>query len=288
MMEWRGKPVSDAVLEDLQPRIGRLKERGTVPKLMVLRVGERPEDLAYERGIGKRFAAAGALAETAVFPVNVSQDVLEEAVRSWNEREDVHGILIFRPLPRPLDENRLVRVLDPEKDVDGMTERNALRVYFGDRAGFAPCTPQAVLEMLDYYGYDVCGKNVAVIGRSRVVGRPLAMLLLSRNATVTVCHTKTRRLNEICRNADVVVACAGSPRMVDETFVRPETVLLDVGINACEGGVCGDADYEKVLPAAFAVTPVPGGVGSVTTSVLLKHVVESAERSALAGAEAGN
>ena len=276
-MEWRGKPVADRIMEDLNARIAVLKDRGCVPKLAVLRVGERPEDLAYERGLRKRFESAGAVAETAVFPEDVPQEKLEGTVRVWNERQDVHGVLIFRPLPSGIDEGRLFDLLSPEKDVDCMTGENALRVYLGDRKGFAPCTPQAVLEMLDFYGYDPAGKNVAVVGRSRVVGKPLAMLLLSRNATVTVCHTKTRGLSEICRKADLVVACAGKARMIDSSFVRPETVLIDVGINADGDGICGDADYEKISGTVSAITPVPGGVGSVTSSVLLKHVVESAE-----------
>ena len=280
MTEWRGKPVADALTEDLTARIGRLKENGRVPKLVMMRVGERAEDLAYERGIRKRFAAAGAEAEVLAFPEDVRAEELERTVLRLNGDPDVHGVLLYRPLPDRLrkEEDRLADLLAPEKDVDGMTAENALHVYYGDGKGFAPCTPQAVLEMLDFYGYDVRGKNVAVIGRSRVVGRPLAMLLLARHATVTVCHTKTQDLERVCREADVIVACAGSPRMIGEKHVTPETVLLDVGINEDGDGICGDADYEGIRGIAAVATPVPGGVGSVTTSVLLKHVVESAER----------
>ena len=279
-MDWRGKPVSDGMLSDLSSRVEKLKKKGILPKLAVLRVGERPEDLAYERGIVKRFSAANAEVEVSAFPEDVSQKTLEEAVEAWNARNDVHGILVFRPLPKHLNEEKLFRILSPEKDVDCMTPENALHVYYGDGKGFFPCTPQAVIEMIDAYGYDVCGKNIAVVGRSKVVGKPLAMMLIARHATVTVCHTRTKNLEEICRRADMIVACAGSARMIGPAHVRPETVLIDVGINADGDGICGDADYERISGIVSVITPVPGGVGSVTTSVLLKHVVESAERSA--------
>ncbi|MBO4366882.1 MAG: bifunctional 5,10-methylene-tetrahydrofolate dehydrogenase/5,10-methylene-tetrahydrofolate cyclohydrolase [Clostridia bacterium] len=279
-MEWRGKPVADRLTEELTNRITALRERGCVPKLMLLRVGERPEDLAYERGIRKRFASAGAEIDATVFPETVSQEELTEAVRSCNDDPSVHGVLLFRPLPGHLNEDGLLNVLKPDKDVDGMTAGNALRVYLGDKSGFAPCTAQAVLEMLDANGCDVCGKHVVVVGRSRVVGKPLAMLLLARHATVTVCHSRTKDLQEICRQADILVACVGKARMIGSAYVKPGMIVLDVGINEDGDGICGDVDTESVAGIVSAVTPVPGGVGSVTTSVLLKHVVEQAERTA--------
>lgn len=277
-MEWRGKPVADALTEELTDRIRILRERGIVPRLMLLRVGERPEDLAYERGIRKRFASAGAEVDVTVFPDDVSQDTLTEAVRNCNDDASVHGVLLFRPLPGHLNEDGLLDVLSPDKDVDGMTAGNALRVYLGDRSGFAPCTAQAVLEMLDANGYDVCGKHVVVVGRSRVVGKPLAMLLLARHATVTVCHSRTKDLPAVCRQADVLVACVGKARMIGSDYVRSGMVVLDVGINEDGEGICGDVDTAADAGIVSAVTPVPGGVGSVTTSVLLKHVVERAEQ----------
>lgn len=277
-MEWKGKPVAEALTAELGKRIQKLRENGCMPKLMLLRVGERAEDLAYERGIRKRFAAAGAEVDATVFPADVSQEVLTDAVRSCNRDPAVHGILLFRPLPAHLSEDALLDVLDPQKDVDGMTSANALHIYLGDRSGFAPCTAQAVLEMLDANGIRVEGKRVVVVGRSRVVGKPLAMLLLARNATVTVCHSRTVDLPEVCRNADILIACVGKARMIGPDHVKPGMIVLDVGINEDGDGICGDVDAEAVADTVAAVTPVPGGVGSVTTSVLLKHVVESAER----------
>lgn len=276
MKELRGMPAAKAILEEQQAKIERLKEKRILPQLTVVRVGAREDDLSYERGIYKRFEGAGAKVETIELPLTVTQKELEEVIISLNEDEKVHGVLLFRPLPSHLDENRIKYLLAEEKDVDCLTSANDAHLFAGDKCGYPPCTPQAVMEILKHYGIQPAGKKVTVVGRSMVVGKPTAMLLLKENATVTICHTKTVNLQEECRNADIIVACAGVPEMINEDYVRQGQVVIDVGIHVKDGRMCGDADYESVSKIAAAVTPVPGGVGSVTTAVLLKHTVESA------------
>ncbi|MBQ9989740.1 MAG: bifunctional 5,10-methylenetetrahydrofolate dehydrogenase/5,10-methenyltetrahydrofolate cyclohydrolase [Lachnospiraceae bacterium] len=276
MRELKGMPVAKAMLEKLEKEVNKLEEKGIVPKLAIVRVGEREDDLSYERGIYKRFAAAKALVETTVLSLEVTQEKLEKVIQGLNQDECVHGILVFRPLPEHLDEKRIADLVAPAKDVDCMTMANAAHVFAGDKLGYPPCTPQAVVEILDHYGIEVCGKKVTVVGRSMVVGRPLSMLLLQKHATVTICHTRTENLEEECRQADILITCAGAPKMITGVHVKQGQVVIDVGIHAQEDGLCGDVDYAAVSEQVEAITPVPGGVGSVTTTVLLKHVVESA------------
>lgn len=276
MTEWRGAPVAAALTEQLAKEIKALADRGIVPKLAVVRVGAREDDLSYERGLKKRFASAGAEVDVYELDEDVSQAELESCMRFLSGDESVHGILMFSPLPKTLDESAVRALIDPRKDVDCMTDENAYRVYAG-RDGYPPCTPQAVLELLDYYGYALTGKKVTVVGRSAVVGKPLAMLLLHRNATVTVCHTKTKDLPAACRDADLLVVCAGKAGLIGTEHVRAGQAVVDVGIHVIDGKLCGDADA-SVAGIADALTPVPGGVGAVTTSVLLKHTVQSAKR----------
>lgn len=278
MKELRGMPVAKAMLADLQVRIDDLKEQGIVPKLTVVRVGAREDDLSYERGIYKRFEGVGAKVETIELPLSVTQEELERVIESLNNDSTVHGVLMFRPLPKTLDENRIKSLLAEEKDVDCLTSANDAHLFAGDKKGYPPCTPQAVMEILEQYDIDLTGKRVTVVGRSMVVGKPVAMLLLSKNATVTICHTKTKNLQEECRKADIIVACAGVPKMITSEYVRDSQVVIDVGIHVVDDKLCGDVDYDSVSEIAEAITPVPGGVGSVTTTVLLKHTIMSAEK----------
>ena len=277
-----GKEVTSALNQKLLARSEALRAKGIAPKLAIVRCGEDPSQLSYERGAGKRAEATGVETEQVLLPENVTKEALAAKIRELNADVSVHGVLLLRPLPKHLKpfEHEICNTLAVEKDVDCMTDLGNAGVYIGSDTTFAPCTPQAVMELIEYYGISLTGKKAAVIGRSLVVGRPLAMMLIARHATVTVCHTRTKNLEEICRRADMIVACAGSARMIGPSHVRPETVLIDVGINADGDGICGDADYERISGIVSVITPVPGGVGSVTTSVLLKHVVESAERSA--------
>ena len=278
MKELRGIPAAKAISARCKERILALKEKGIVPTLAILRVGEREDDLAYERGAIKRLTGAGAEVKVVNLPADCTQKDLEDAICALNADDLVHSVLMFQPLPKTLDANRAKALLQPEKDADCMTLTSAARLYAGDRTVNPPCTPQAVIELCDHYGIALEGARVTLIGRSMVVGKPLAMLLLGRNATVTICHTRTKDLPTVCREADIIIAAAGKAKMVTEEFVRPGQIVLDVGINVLDGQLCGDVDYEKVAPIAEACTPVPGGVGSVTTAVLLENTVRAAER----------
>lgn len=278
MVEYRGMPAVKAMAEEFKSRVAALKERGVYPKLAVVRVGEREDDIAYEKGIVKRFGTVEADVEVIKLPIDIDEESFEETIRRLNEDEKVHGILVFRPLPKQLDDNRLKEIIRPDKDVDSISMANAAKVFAGDKTGYAPCTAQAVMELLEHNKIDLTGKKVVIVGRSLVVGKPLAMLMLGRNATVTVCHTRTKNIAEECKRADILVACAGSAKMIKRDFTNPDQIVVDVGINFIDGAMCGDVDYDDVAEHVAAITPVPGGVGTVTTSVLLKHTLESAER----------
>lgn len=278
MVEYRGMPAVKAMAEEFKSRVAALKERGVYPKLAVVRAGEREDDIAYEKGIMKRFGTVEAEVEVIKLPIDIDEESFEETIRRLNEDEKVHGILVFRPLPKQLDDNRLKEIIRPDKDVDSISMANAAKVFAGDKTGYAPCTAQAVMELLEHNKIDLTGKKVAIVGRSLVVGKPLAMLMLGRNATVMVCHTRTKNIAEECKRADILVACAGSAKMIKRDFTNPDQIVVDVGINFVDGAMCGDVDYDDVAEHVAAITPVPGGVGTVTTSVLLKHTLESAER----------
>jgi methylenetetrahydrofolate dehydrogenase (NADP+) / methenyltetrahydrofolate cyclohydrolase len=280
-MDLKGLPVVKALNEKLAKEIETLKHKNIHPKLAVVRVGNQPDDIAYEKGIIKRFSSVDALVDVTVLPYETTQDTLETEITKLNEDKTVHGILLFRPLRSPLSELPLKSLIHPKKDVDGMGTINSAMIYEGNSNGFPPCTAQAVMEILDYYNIDPAGQLVAIIGRSLVVGKPLSMLILSKNATVIICHSKTTHLSDLCRQADILVACAGVPKMVDETFVHPDQIVVDVGIHWIDGKFCGDVNYEAVSDKVLSITPVPGGVGTVTTSVLLKHTVRSAKSNLL-------
>lgn len=275
-----GKAVAAALTAELKERAARLKERGTTPTLAIVRVGERNDDLAYERGAVKRAQAVGVAVRRVTFPADCSTDRLADAVSSLSADSAVHGVLIFMPLPPHIDESTVRAALAPDKDVDGITLASQARVYSGRGEGWPPCTAAACMEILNHYGIDPKGKDAVVLGRSLVIGRPAAMMLLERSATVTVCHTKTRNAAAVARRAEILVAAVGHAGAVTPEFVNPEQILIDVGINVNENGkLCGDVSPEACERSA-AYTPVPGGVGSVTTTVLMKHVVQAAQKAA--------
>ena len=273
----KGGDVAAAMKETLLAELEVLRKKGTEPRLGIVRVGARADDLAYERGALKRFEGLGIATRVFEFPEDVDQKSFASEFAQIDASRDVHGILLFRPLPKHLDEEAVKKMIDPLKDVDGMSPLSVAKVFSGEEDGFAPCTPSAVMEMLSHAGVRLAGMNVVIVGRSMVVGRPLAMLMLKRNATVTICHTKTRNMAEICRNADVVVAAAGKARMLTADCVSEKSIVIDVGINVDENGkMCGDVDYDAVEPVVSMISPVPGGVGAVTTSVLAKHLLKAA------------
>ena len=275
----KGAPVANAITEDLAARAEKLRARGIDPCLAILRVGERPEDLTYERGILKRCEKVGIRVLPVLLPDDCTQAALTEAIEKINGDAGIHGCLLFRPLPPHLDGQAAAEALMPCKDVDSMTSASLLSVFTGRGEGYAPCTAQSCMEILDYYGIDPAGKRAAVIGRSLVIGKPVSMLLQARNATVTMCHTRTLDLAAVCRQAEILIVAAGKAGTVDAGFASPDQVVVDVGINpAPGGGICGDVRFEEVEPLVKAISPVPGGVGSVTTAVLCKHVIEAAEK----------
>lgn len=279
MQRLGGKEVADKIVEELKARVEELKGKGIDPKLAILRVGEREDDLAYERGVLKRFESAGVEVEVTAVESSISQEDLDRTFDGINNDPEVHGILVFRPLPKGLSDEHMRRTIDPGKDSDFMDIRNMENVLAGVPDAAAPCTAEAVMSLIRHYNIETKGKKVTVVGRSLVIGKPVALLLTTANATVTVCHTKTLNIEEECRNADIIVACCGVAKMITDKFVRPGQIIIDVGMNVDEEGrLCGDVDYEGVSQIAEAVTPVPGGVGSITTAILLKHVVDNAGR----------
>lgn len=278
----KGAPVARALMEGLSGRVSALAAAGVTPTLAVVRVGERPDDLAYERAATRRCEGAGIAVRSCALAAGCTQDELEGLLARLSADASVHGVLLLRPLPAPLDELAAARALAPEKDVDGITEGSLCSVLSGRGGGFAPCTAEAVVALLDHYGVGLSGAEACVVGRSLVIGRPASALLLARDATVTTCHTRTRDLAACCRRADVLVAAAGSPRRIGRDCVREGQVVVDVGTTWDEeaGALVGDVDLAAVEGVVGRVTPVPGGVGSVTTAVLAEHVVEAAERRA--------
>ena len=286
-----GKEVTDALNEKLMERTAALKEQGIIPTLAIIRCGANPSDLSYEKGATKRAEALGVAVEKFLLPEDVTKEELLKTIDAINANDKIHGVLLFRPLPKHLkaDQDEICNRLDPRKDVDGMTDGSNAGVFMGKALGFAPCTPAACMEILDHYGSDCTGKKAVVIGRSLVVGKPASMMLMAKNATVTVCHTRTVDVPAVAREADILISAAGVLNSLTKDYVRPGQIVVDVSINwdpekvnakGGKGAIAGDAVFEEVEPIVEAITPVPGGVGAVTTSVLIGHVVEAAERMA--------
>jgi methylenetetrahydrofolate dehydrogenase (NADP+)/methenyltetrahydrofolate cyclohydrolase len=276
----KGAPVSATIREWAAEEIKQLQ--GPVPKLAIIRVGEKPDDMSYERSAVKKMETFGLRVQTFVFPKDISDEDFKEAFQKINKDQDVAGILLLRPLPGQIKEKEIEAMIDPKKDLDGISPVNIAKVFSGDSSGFAPCTAEAVIEILKANNISIEGKRAAVIGRSMVIGKPLSMLLLKENATVTICHTRTKELPEICRQAEILVAAAGKAGMVEESWVSDGAVVIDVGINVDENGkLCGDVDQASMESRNLLLTPVPGGVGAVTTAVLAKHLIQAARSNVL-------
>lgn len=275
----KGAPVAKALCAKAAERVNRLREMGVVPTLAIVRVGENDADMFYERSAVKRMASVGIGVQRFPLSEDVSEEELVEVIERLNRDRGVHGVLLFKPLPMYMDSHRVCESLDVTKDVDGITEGSLAGLFIGSGRGFCPCTAEACLNILDHYNVPLSGKKVCVIGRSLVVGKPVSQLLISRNATVTVCHTKTLDLGEEIRRSDIVITTAGKAGIVSAKDAVPGQVIIDVGTNTgADGKICGDADFYSVEPIVSAITPVPGGVGAVTTSVLAGHVALAAER----------
>lgn len=277
-----GKEVTSALNEELKSRVDALYNRYIFPVLATVRVGEREDDVSYERGILTRCEKIGVRVRRYILPERVTQADLEALIDELNANSLISGILLFRPLPKGFDEAALCNRILPEKDIDSATDTSLSSLFLGKDEGFLPCTPAACMRILEHYHIDCTGKRAVVLGRSPVVGKPAALLLLGKNATVTVCHSKTEDLAAVCREADILIAAVGKAKLVTADFIKPGATVLDVGIHWDEtaGKLCGDVDYDAAAAVAGAITPVPGGVGTVTTSILVKHVIDAAERNA--------
>ncbi|MEG2174617.1 MAG: bifunctional 5,10-methylenetetrahydrofolate dehydrogenase/5,10-methenyltetrahydrofolate cyclohydrolase [Oscillospiraceae bacterium] len=277
-----GKQVVLSINADAKLRAKSLSDRGITPTLAIIRVGDRGDDIAYERSAIHRCEAIGVAVKTFLLPCDCAQMTLLNTIEQINQDDAVHGCLLLRPLPRHMNDETVRSALAPAKDIDGITDGSLAGVFAGTPHGFPPCTARACIEILDYNGYQLKGKRAVVIGRSLVIGKPVAMMLLQRHATVTICHTRTVGMPSVCREADVLIVAAGRAGVVGADYTRAGQIVIDVGINlTAEGALCGDVDFAAVEPIAGAITPVPGGVGTVTTSVLVKQVIEAAERTLL-------
>ena len=276
----KGKDVVEALNEKLSKDVEELKAQGITPTLGILRVGERPDDLSYERGALKRCEQVGVEVKVTALPEDISEKEFFDTLDKLNNNITIHGILMFRPLPKHIDGEKARKLLRADKDVDGCTDLSLAGVFTNTNLGFAPCTAEAAMEILKYYGVELSGKKVAVIGRSLVIGRPVAMMLMHENATVTICHTRTVDVPSITKDADIVVVASGQMESVGAEYLREGQTVIDVGIswNDEKSKLCGDVRFDEAEPIVDAITPVPGGVGGVTTSILVKHVVESAQR----------
>lgn len=271
-----GKAVSKKIREEIRKEVERLKDEGIQPGLAVVLVGENPASMIYVRNKGEACRAAGMHSEEHKLPDSISETELLKLIDRLNRDPRIHGILVQLPLPAHINKDLVLKSILPDKDVDGFHEINMGRLLIG-MEGLIPCTPLGIIKLLEHYNIDVAGKFAVVVGRSSIVGKPVALMLLQRNATVTICHTKTKNLEEICRMADILIAAAGRPLMITGDMIKDGAVVVDVGINRLETGkLAGDVDFESASKRAGWITPVPGGVGPMTIAMLLYNTVKAA------------
>ena len=268
-----GADTAKKIKDEISGMLSELK--GYIPTLGIVRIGSNPADISYEKGAVKKMESLSLKTKVFEFDENISSDDFIDEFKKINEDDEIDGILLFRPLPEHIDEKKVIEVLDERKDLDGISYKNIAKVFAGDESGFAPCTAKAVIKILESNNIELEGKNVVVLGRSMVIGKPVAMLAIQKNATVTLCHSKTVDLKKVCKNADILIVAIGRAKMINDDYIGEDAVVIDVGINFFEGKLCGDVDLENVKNAAMA-TPVPKGVGAVTTSVLAQHLVIAA------------
>jgi len=274
-----GKPVVQSLRENILSRVDKLNGNGMTPTLLLIRVGAREDDLSYEKSILKNCDLLNMNCHVLELPSTVSMEELTGVFEKANRDQDIHGIMIFRPLPNHIDLEVIRNLIDPAKDIDCMSPINLEKVFEGHSTGFAPCTPKAVIEMLKYYDIPLKGANVAVAGRSLVVGKPLSMLLLDENASVTICHSRTKDMPAVTSKADIVVAAIGKAKFMSKEYFSDQSIVIDVGINDDGNGkICGDVHFDEVIDKVKAITPATGGVGLITTTILLDHVVQACEK----------
>ena len=278
----KGAPLVDKLCKELIAKVEELSKQNIKPCLAIVRVGAKPNDISYENTILKRCDKIGVLAKQVVLADDIPADDFYAELEKLNEDSGVHGILMFRPLPAHIDGDKARNIITASKDVDGSTDASLTGIFTDSEVGFPPCTAQAAMEILDFYGIEISGKNAVVLGRSLVIGKPVAMMLLRRNASVTICHSRTQNADEISRSADILIACTGRPESVGPKYVNKNQCIIDVGVSYSKAKqkLCGDVDYDAVSDKVASITPVPGGVGSVTSTILVKHLVEAAARQA--------
>lgn len=275
-IELKGRSVALNIKDKIRNKIKELDSENKKATLGILRVGKHPSDLSYERSIIKNCEELGIYTKIIEVNKDVSTDSLINSIEGLNNDKSIDGILIFRPLPKHIDENIIKNVINPEKDIDCMNPINLEKVFEGDLKGFLPCTPKAAVELLKHYDVELEGKNIVIINRTMVVGKPISMMLLEENSTITICHSKTKDLREFTKKADIVVSALGKAKILDYTYFNPNSVIIDIGVSLDENKkISGDVDYGSVFGKVKALTPVPAGVGSVTTSVLLSQLVNS-------------
>jgi methylenetetrahydrofolate dehydrogenase (NADP+)/methenyltetrahydrofolate cyclohydrolase len=275
----KGKEAADALAETMKKDVEVLKAKGVTPTLGIIRLGERDDDISYEKGVKKRCDSVGAALKQYLLPADARERELLDLIHEVNADRNLHGVLLFRPLPKHIDDNAVCAALLPEKDIDGITGGSLAGVFANTGPGFPPCTAEACMAILAHYGIDPAGRRVTVVGRSLVIGRPLAMMLMHKNATVTICHAKTRDLPSVVREAEIVIAAAGKAEALGRECFREGQTLIDVGIHVKEDGrLCGDIKFAEAEPLVKAITPVPGGVGVVTACISIRHLIEAAKR----------
>ena len=268
-----GADTAEKIKENIAKMMNKLD--GYIPTLGIVRIGSNPADMSYEKGAIKKMEALSLNTRVFEFEENISSDDFVTEFKKINEDKNIDGILLFRPLPEHIDEKKVIEALDEKKDLDGISYKNIAKVFAGDESGFAPCTAKAVMKIIESNNIELEGKNVVVLGRSMVIGKHVAMLAIKKNATVTICHSKTKNLKEVCKKADILIVAIGRAKMINDEYIGENAIVIDVGINFAEGKLCGDVDLENVKNASMA-TPVPKGVGAVTTSVLAEHLVRAA------------
>ena len=276
----KGKPVADKISSDVKIETEKMASVGSVPTLAIIRVGEKPEDISYEQSAIKRMNICGIKTDINVLNNKTTTQELLSLIQQKNTHKDIHGILIFQPLPSHINSSVIKNAINQQKDVDCINPLSSAKMYLEDKNAFIPATPGAVMEILDYYKIPLEGKNVVVLGRSMVVGKPLSMMLLNKNATVTICHSRTKEIADICKKADLIISCIGKAGFVTSEFINANSIVIDVGINMDKDNkICGDVDFKEIENIVLALTPVPGGVGGVTTSVLARNIIKAAKLS---------